>query len=273
MDNIKHLDPINGPELAADLRFDINDGRLGRLLKLANADPDTPLSRRYRKILMPVFTRPNDPFMAAEVRNIAQQTIDECIVAGSAEIVTEFALPIESRALALLLNVPVDDAEEWISWGPRATEDNRRVAAVDAYVDRQLDRARLRPGNDFFGLLAEIDRHEDTLDRTDMRNFAGLALAEGRDLAISLIADALACLAERPHELDELRRKPSMIGATACAFIADDLGDGHWRSHARLVLRSILRVLSKRVERLTVLDSRVGRSGYERLLLNFKPLL
>ena len=49
-------------------------------------------------------------------------------------------------------------------------------------------------------------------------------------------------------------------------------GDAPWEAHTELVVRCVLRVLSDRVERLTVLSSDEGRES-RRLLINFKPLV
>lgn len=273
----KHRETLgNGNDQPAELRFDVDDGRLGRLLALAGADRGAALSATRRGERVPRFTQPNDPLMAAAVRAIARQTVEECIVAGSAEIVTEVALPIESRALALSLNVPVEHAEEWISWGPDTVGNDarrRRFAAVDAYIERQFERAAHTPGRDFFSLLVESRRRGRPALHDELSQFAASTLGDGRDLAIRWITAALARLAERRAGLDEYRRDPDRIVAAAHAIVADQPGDRQWRSHTALVLRSLFRILTERVERLTVLASDGGpRDGFRLLLLNFKPL-
>ena len=261
---------------SADLRFDLDAGRLGRLLALAAAERVAPSSADGRTNRVPALTRPNDPLMAADVRAIAGQTIEECIVAGSAEIVTEVALPIESRALALALNVPVEHAEEWISWGPdepAGDERRRRSSAVDAYIERQFDRARGRPGSDFFSLLVGSGHHDRRHSRDELRQFAALTLAADRDLTIRRITEALARLAESRSALDEFRHDPGRILSAADAIVADGPRDRRWRSHTALVLRSVFSVLARRVERLTLLAADGDeRDGFRRLLLNFRPL-
>jgi cytochrome P450 len=267
----RHKHKTSASSRVGTLRVETDDARFWKLLERASSGSDRA-SRASRKILMPLFTRPNDPLMASDVREIVGQTVDECIEAGTAEVVSEFALPIETRSLALLLNLPADHAEEWISWGPSvAARADGRSPAVDAYIDRQLDRARDRPGKDFFSLLTESARTGGTGTRRDLRELAALAIAIGRDLAIGILADELHRLAERRNSLAELREQPGKIRRIARDRVRALGRDAHWEGHAELVLRSVLRVLSERVDRLTVLAAGKG-SGERRLLINFKPL-
>ena len=271
MDRLKHKPAGPGGKSGA-LRFDADDTRLKRLLEIATP-PTDGAGLASREILMPVFTRPNDPLMAADVREIVAQTVDECIEAGTAEVVSEFALPIVARALALSLNLPADHAEEWVSWGPRVVEpDGGRSAAVDAYIDRQLDRALKRPGRDFFSLLAESARTGRTGTRKDLRHLAAMALATGRDRSIDVLVDGLRRIAGNTGLLAELRDRPGAPARMAREQVGLRIrGDAPWEAHTELVVRCVLLVLSDRVERLTVLSSDEGRES-RRLLINFKPL-
>lgn len=260
------------------LRFDIFDRRVDPTLRLTD---------------VPHMTRPNDPVMAAEVREIAEQTVAECIEAGSAEIVTEFALPLQSRAMALLLDVPGEHAEEWISWGVLSDDDSPARSPMDLYVDRQLTRALRVPGTDYFCRLARSVVRPSQFDRERLHRHALLTLLSGRQRVIKLICDSLAWLATSDRALDALREDPAGIATLSEDLVARSVSIARTEvrdlpaacpsaAHARLVLRSILAVLSARVDRLSIHDSQpLGENsddparaecGYQRLLLNFWPL-
>lgn len=276
MDRLKHR--TSASVTSGSLRFDRDDARFIAMLRKAMTVTagNGRAGYAYRAIAMPAFTRPNDPVMAADLRDVVDQTVDECIEAGSAEIVSEFALPIEAHALALSLSVPVGHAEEWISWGPDVLTDGanpRRSPVVDDYVDRQFARALKRPGSDFFSLLIESHRRRHGGAPGDLHNTAARVVADVRDVVIDLICEELASLAARPDILSELRAEQHGIDLRSRERA---LGAGcgrDWQAHACLVLRSILKVLCIRVERLTLLAGEPdGGEGYRRLLLNFKPL-
>ena len=125
------------------------------------------------------------------------------IEAGSAEIVSEFALPLQARALTLLLNVDASHAEEWISWGFDGLCENDRASIVDAYIDREFERAALRPGNDFFSLLVLASQQERTLSTEDLRDYANLTFASGREPIVRLIAATFGWLADNRDQLGD----------------------------------------------------------------------
>ena len=65
------------------------------------------------------------------------------------EVVREFAIPLQSRALAFLLNMPQAEAETWIGWGThifREGDGTSKGAALETYTNRLLDRAAAAPG-------------------------------------------------------------------------------------------------------------------------------
>jgi hypothetical protein len=61
--------------------------------------------------------------------------------------VRDFAIPLQSRALAILLNVPDAEAAIWIGWGTHVFRDGNgtsKGAALEAYTNALLDRAAAR---------------------------------------------------------------------------------------------------------------------------------
>ena len=71
---------------------------------------------------------------------------------------SEFALPLQSRALTYLLNMPESEAETWIGWGThvfRVGEGKEKGMALERYLHAQFDRALAQPGPDFFSALTQ----------------------------------------------------------------------------------------------------------------------
>ena len=71
----------------------------------------------YREIVEPFFRRAKEPAVIAQVEDLIERLLDDALRRDSIELVRQFALPLQSRALAFLLNVPESEAELWISWG------------------------------------------------------------------------------------------------------------------------------------------------------------
>jgi cytochrome P450 len=145
--------------------------------------------------------------------------IDRMLVAAlgreSIEVVREFALPLQSRALTHLLNVPEAEAETWISWGTHVFRDGgdgqKKGAALETYLQRQFDQAAANPGEDFFSALTKAAYRGQRLAREEMMGFANLTFAGGRDTIIHSISSVLAYLGKNPKALEFLRQDPQRI--------------------------------------------------------------
>ena len=130
----------------------------------------------------------------------------------SIEIVREFALPIQSRALAYLLNVPESEAVTWISWGTHVFRDGgSKGGALEAYLHQQFDRAQANPGDDFFSALTKATFRGRPLTREEMMGFGNLTFAGGRDTVIHTISSALAYFGKNSAALEFLRADPARI--------------------------------------------------------------
>lgn len=184
---------------------------------------DPPLHTEYRKIVDPFFSRPKDPAFADQVDGLI-----EGLLAGirnrageAVDIVNDFALPLQSRALALLLNMPQSEAEIWIGWGTHVFREGDGVskgAALNDYLNAQFDRAEAKPGDDFFSSLTQATFNGRRLTRDEMLGYANLAFAGGRDTIINMVAVAVWHLAEVPEDLSRLRENEALINP-ACEEI------------------------------------------------------
>src|SRR5262245_37050467 len=130
-----------------------------RTMRQLPVEIDPPEHTDYRKIVEPFFLRAKDPAVIAQVEALFDEMLASALRCESIEVVREFALPIQSRSLAYLLNVPESEAALWISWGTHVFRDGgSKGAALEAYLHRQFDRAAAADGTrapaDFFSALS-----------------------------------------------------------------------------------------------------------------------
>ena len=155
-----------------------------RTMRQIPVETDPPDHTEYREIVEPFFRRPKEPEMIAQVERLIDEAINDALSRDSIEIVRNFALPIQSRALALLLNVPMSEAETWIGWGIHVFRDGgdgqKKGAALERYLHAQLDRAVAAPGADFFSALTQARFRGRLLTRKEMMGYANLTFAGGR---------------------------------------------------------------------------------------------
>jgi cytochrome P450 len=186
-----------------------------RTMRQLPIETDPPEHTDYRAIVEPFFRRARDPAVVARVEGLVDELLSEAVAGGQVEVVRGFALPLQSRALSYLLNVPESEAEVWIGWGTHVFRDGgsgaQKGASLEAYLHAQLDRAAAHPGDDFFSALTQASFRGRPLSREEMMGYANLAFAGGRDTIIHMVSSVLAYLGRNPQALSFLREDPSRI--------------------------------------------------------------
>lgn len=178
-------------------------------------ETDPPEQKEYRQIVEPFFKRAKLPEVKQQVESLIEELLLDAASRPSVEVVREFALPLQSRALTYLLNVPECEADRWIRWGTHVFRDGgegeEKGAALDDYLHERFDQAREAPGEDFFSALIRARYQGRPLTREEMMGFANLTFAGGRDTIIHTVSSVLAYLARNRKALDFLREDPKRI--------------------------------------------------------------
>lgn len=186
-----------------------------RSMRQLPIETNPPEHTEYRAIAEPFFQRPKDPAMIAQVEALIGGMMDDALKRESLEIVNDFALPIQSRALTYLLNTPESEADLWIGWGIHVFKvtggEFKKGTVLEDYLQRKFDEAEASPGEDFFSALTQATYQGRRLTREECMGFANLAFAGGRDTIIHTIACALGYLALHPEALEYLREDPKRI--------------------------------------------------------------
>jgi cytochrome P450 len=186
-----------------------------RTMRQLPIETNPPEHTDYRKITEPFFQRAKDPSVMASIESLMTDMLQAAMEMDSIEIVNDFALPFQSRALTHLLNVPESEADIWIGWGIHVFKvtggEFKQGNVLEDYLHGQFDRSSANPGDDFFSALTTATFQGRPLSREEMMGFANLAFAGGRDTIIHTISCALGYLAQHPESLEYLREDPSRI--------------------------------------------------------------
>jgi len=178
---------------------------------------DPPEHKGYRDLLETWFKRPIQNEYIIKLTKIIENIIDENLNKDYCEVVSEFALVLQSRALTLLLNIPLDESKRWISWGThvfRSEETNLDKSKADIlydYVDSQIDVAISKPGNDLYSFLLSSEINGKKLTKEEVKGIMILTFAGGRDTIINAITNSVAYFAEHPKSLKYIKEKPEII--------------------------------------------------------------
>lgn len=199
----------------APFRVPIPSEEAVRTMRQLPIETNPPEHTEYRAIVEPFFLRAKQPETIARVEALIDEKISEAFHRESIDVVNEFALPIQSRALTYLLNVPESEAATWINWGIHVFKVTggafKKGNVLEAYLHQQLDRAMANPGDDFFSALTKATFRGRPLTREEMMGFGNLTFAGGRDTIIHSISSILAYLGRHPASLDYLREDTKRI--------------------------------------------------------------
>ena len=185
-----------------------------RTMRQLPIETNPPEHTEYRALVEPFFRRAKTPDTIARVEALVSELLSVAMERDSIEVVGEFALPLQSRALTYLLNVPEDEADTWVGWGIhvfRVSGGVKKGTAFEDYLQARFDRAAANPGDDFFSALTEAEYRGRRLTREEMMGFANLVFAGGRDTVIHTVSSIFAYLARNPAALEFLREDPSRI--------------------------------------------------------------
>lgn len=174
----------------APFRVPIPSEENQRSVRQLPIETDPPEHRAYRALLEPIFRRPMQADYIAAMDGLVRSTLLACLDQPALDIVRGLALPLQSRALALLLGVPQSEAETWISWGTHVFHDGddpeQKGADLEAYLMGAIEAGR--GGEDpenFFTALHRLQIDGRTLTDAERLGMANLVFAGGRDTVIA----------------------------------------------------------------------------------------
>ncbi|WP_298488133.1 cytochrome P450 [uncultured Maribacter sp.] len=178
---------------------------------------DPPEHKDYRAIVEPWFRRPLQPEYEAKLTEIITNSVNEAIKTGTLEVVNSFSLPLQSRALTLLLNTPFSESETWISWGTHVFRsegealDGDKANILYNYIEEQIEEAIKNPSENLYSKLLDSEFNGRKLNKEEVKGIMILTFAGGRDTVINTITNSIAYLAEHPESLKRLQKEPEII--------------------------------------------------------------
>lgn len=186
---------------------------------------DPPLHKDFRSLLDPWFKRPLQEQYQQQLHDQISSLVDSTLQDKTVEVIEEFALVLQSRALTLLLNTPFTESELWISWGTHVFRsegealDGDKAAILYDYIDAQIDKAIAQPGEDLYSMLLASEVNGKKLTKEEIKGVMILTFAGGRDTVINAVSNTLAYFSEHPQSLQRLRDEPEIRSRSIEEFI------------------------------------------------------
>ncbi len=178
---------------------------------------DPPQHASYRNIVEPWFKRPLEATYQEKLKAIVATVIDEALAKETVEVVEDFSLVIQSRALTVLLNTPFETSKTWIDWGTHVFRsedtalDGDKATILYDYIDKEIDRAIQNPTDDLYSKLLASEIEGRKLTKEEVKGVMILTFAGGRDTVINTITNAIAYFAEHPESLARIKNEPEIL--------------------------------------------------------------
>ncbi|MGP4085714.1 cytochrome P450 [Streptomyces sp. KR55] len=209
---------LSDPRISADSR---NPG-MPRLTPAAQDQPDEeppfvrlddPEHARQRRMLTADFTAKRANALRPQVQVLVDDALDEMVVKGQpADLVADFALPVPSRVIAVLLGVPYEDhaffqycSNRLLDMSLPAEQVRTTGELFGTYLHELISKKTTEPGDDLLSrLVAErVDTGE--LTSRQLTSIALLMLIAGHETTADTIALGTLSLLRHPEQLALLR--------------------------------------------------------------------
>lgn len=178
---------------------------------------DPPEHKDYRALVEPWFKRPLDAKYTDKLRLLVDGALDDAFSKSELDVVTEFALPLQSKALTVLLNTPMKEADTWISWGTHVFRsegealDSDKANLLYDYLDDEIERALKDPADDLYSLLLSAEVGGKKMTKEEVKGVMILTFAGGRDTVINATTNTIAYFAEHLEALRKLKADEAAI--------------------------------------------------------------
>lgn len=212
------------PRLSADTIPDKLKADLGDTLPVLFPRIDDPEHNRLRRMMTGDFTFRRTEAMRPQIQEIVDGFLDRIVAAGPpSDIVHDFALPVPSLVISLLLGVPYEDHEFFQKYSlaglDASTSIEEKSAATGtlfAYMFDLVARKEREPGDDLVSRLLTDHVAAGELSRETVAMSAVIMLQAGHETTASMIALGALTLLQHPATLARLRDTddPAVVAET-----------------------------------------------------------
>lgn len=180
---------------------------------------DPPEQARQRNMLTADFTHRRIAALRPTIKKIVEQVTDELLAKPKpADLFTDFAQPIPSQVICLILGVPYEEHETIQRFGTTMISHGVGVEALDAnsaeltqfFTDLVAHHAE-NPGDDLLSRLVVERERTGQLTRDDIIGMARVMLVAGFETTAAMIALGMLALFQHPEQLAALRAETHLI--------------------------------------------------------------
>lgn len=176
------------------------------------ARTDDPEHHRLRRMMTSSFTFRRCESMRPHIQDMVDHYLGQMIDNGApGDLVREFALPVPSMVIALLLGVPPEDlaifqhnTTKGLDQKSTDEEKGQAFGAMYAYIEELVERKAREPGDDLISRLLTEYVATGQLDHTTTAMNSVIMMQAGHETTANMIALGTVALLEHPEVFERL---------------------------------------------------------------------
>lgn len=176
------------------------------------ARTDDPEHHRLRRMMTGNFTFRRCESLRPQIQQMVDHYLGQMVANGApADLVREFALPVPSMVIALLLGVPTEDLElfqlnttKGLDQKSTDAEKGEAFGAMYTYIHELVQRKERAPGDDLISRLLSEYVATGQLDHTTTAMNAVIMMQAGHETTANMISLGTVALLEHPDVFERL---------------------------------------------------------------------
>lgn len=194
-------------------------------LNHAMLSKDPPDHTRLRALVTQAFTPARIKNLEPRIGAVVDDLVTVLVEKGSADFISEFALPLPVIIIAELLGVPMADRALFREWsnqvitgtppthagGDGAGSQHQALDALESYFSDLIRERRQHPRGDLISDLIAVRDRDHRLTEPELIGTCILLLIAGHETTANLLGNGLLTLLRFPEQLDLLRRCSELL--------------------------------------------------------------
>ena len=184
---------------------------------------DDPEHARLRQMLTKEFSVKRTQAMREKILAFTDELIDAMLAKGGpVDLIEDFALPMPSRAICLVLGVPYEDHDLFQQHANAGTdldvsheERARLQGEAFRYYAQLVEHKRREPADDMISRLVTGHEGPDGFSTEMMPVLVGILVGAGHETTANMLGLGTAALLLNPQQRDRLRHEPELAAGAA----------------------------------------------------------
>ncbi len=186
---------------------------------------DAPEHMAYRNMLIPALTPKAVGNLEHDARALAISLIEGFKQRGECDFVSDFALAMPIVLFLKLVDLPLSDKDQLLSWANQLVRAESPELLADAYkhlfayADAVVTERRARPGNDLISKFVNGSVNGRPMSHAESLGMCVNVMAGGLDTVAALMGFTAHFLATHPEHRRQLIENPELINKAPDEFI------------------------------------------------------